>query len=1056
MTRLILLLCALVPSYAQSTHEAALKGLKFREIGPAIMGGRIDDFAVVESDPRIIYVGTASAGVFKTVNGGITWEPVFADQTTSTIGDIALAPSDPSIVWIGSGEANNRQSSSWGNGVYKSMDAGHTWTNMGLKDTQSIGRVVIHPSDPNIVYVAALGHLWGPNKERGVFKTTDGGATWTQSLFINDDTGISDIAIDPQSPNTLYAAAYERRRTVFGYNGGGPDGGLYKTSDGGAHWTKLTKGLPEGGDYGRLAVDIYRRNPNIVYALVEHSKGGGIYRSEDKGLSWTKMSDTNPRPSYYSQVRIDPNNDQRVWVLGAPLYHTEDGGKTFKQDRWPKIHSDFHALWIDPANSDHMILGSDGGITMTGDSGRNWDYVNTIPLGQFYEIGFDMQKPYHLCGGLQDNNSWCGPSATTYSRGPTNDEWVQVGGGDGFYAQIDHTDPDTVYTESQDGSLLRRNLKTGEQRSIRPLEDNDKSPRYRFQWNSPIMTSVHDPKTIYYGGNYLFKSTDRGDSWERLGPDLTTGVDRDTLAILGKVPGKETLSRHDGVQQFPCITTISESPTKPGLIWVGTDDGNVQVTRDDGKTWANVVGKIPGVKKGAYVSRVVASKHNESAAYVTFDNHRSDDFSVYIYMTVDYGASWTRITKGIPQDAGTVHVIREHPRNANLLFAGTEFGLFVSFDRGSSWERMKNGLPTVPVDDIAIHPRENDLILATHGRSVWIMDDITPLEQMSDGITSADLHLFDTRPGIEWRLFNHKGFTGAKEFVAANPPYGVILDYYLKTKIDGHDPVKITIVDQAGNHVREIKAPGDAGINRIAWDLRYDAPAPPPPPPPGVEPGQGGGFGFGGGRGPTVDPGTYTASVEAGGKTSSKTVTVEEDPRVTMTAEERAQRRQAIAKLYTMAKEADEGRRKIVALRTSLTALTDGWKKPGAPTAPENVKKAAGDLLTSVKEVVGTFEVEREGGLGNAGPPLKYTPPPVNQKITRLMFSIDGYAGAPTARQNADIDAASTELTAGFTAVHTLTGDDLSRLNKMMAEAGIPYVTAEPPPSETTGRRGRP
>ena len=1067
MNRILLLLCALAPIYGQSAHEAALKGLKFREIGPAIMGGRIDDFAVVESDPRIIYVGTASAGVFKTVNGGITWEPIFADQTTSTIGDIALAPSDPSIVWIGSGEPNNRQSSSWGNGVYKSMDAGHTWTNMGLKDTQSIGRVVIHPADPNIVYVAALGHLWGPNKERGVFKTADGGATWTQSLYINDDTGVSDIAIDPQSPNTLYATAYERRRTVFGYNGGGPDGGVYKTTDAGAHWTKLTKGLPEGGDYGRLAVDIYRRNPNIVYLLVEHGKGGGIYRSEDKGFSWAKMSDTNPRPSYYSQVRIDPNNEQRVWALGAPLYYTEDGGRTFRQDRWPKIHSDFHALWIDPANSDHMILGGDGGITMTGDGGRNWDYVNTIPLGQFYEIGFDMQKPYHLCGGLQDNNAWCGPSATTYARGPTNDEWVQVGGGDGFYAQIDHTDPNIVYTESQDGNVLRRDLRTGEQRSIRPLEDNDKAPRYRFQWNSPIVTSAHDAKTLYYGGNYLFKSTDRGDAWQRLGPDLTTGVDRDSLPILGKVPGKETLSRHDGVQQFPCITTISESPMRAGLIWVGTDDGNVQVTRDDGKTWTNVAGKVPGVKKGAYVSRVVASRHNEGTAYVSFDNHRNDDFSVYLYVTTNYGESWTRITNGIPQEAGTVHVVREHPRNANLLFAGTEFGLFVSFDRGSTWERMKNGLPTVPVDDIAIHPRENDLILATHGRSIWIMDDITPLEEMSDSVTGADLHLFDTRPGIEWRLFNHKGFTGAKDFVAANPPYGVILDYYLRAKIEGRNPVKITIADQAGNKIRKIDAPGDAGIIRIAWDLRYDAAAAPPPPLPGAEPaetpggpgagGGGGGFGFGGGRGPTVDPGTYTVTIEAAGKTVSKSVTVEEDPRVNMTPEERAQRRQAIAKLYTMAKEADEGRRKIVALRTSLTSLTDAWKKAGAAEVPENVKKTAADLLANVKEVVGTFEMDREGGLGNAGPPLKYTPPPMNQKITRLMFSIDGYAGAPTARQVADIEASSTELQEGMTAVRKLTGDDLTRLNKMMAEAGIPYVTADPPgPAVGAGRRGRP
>ncbi len=552
---------------AETAHEAALKNLKFREIGPAIMGGRVDDFAVVESDPRVIYVASASGGIFKTVNAGVTWEPIFDDQPNSSIGDLALAPSDPSILWVGTGEPNNRQSSSWGNGVYKSMDAGHTWTHMGLKDTHHIGRVVIHPTDPNIVYVAALGHLWGPNKDRGVFKSSDGGVTWTHSLFINEDTGVSDIAIDPQSPNTLYAAAYERRRTVFGFNGGGPSGGIYKTVDGGAHWTKLTKGLPTTGDIGRCAVDVYRKNPNIVYALIENVAHGGIYRSEDKGFTWTRMSDTDPRPSYYSQLRIDPNNDQKVWVLGAPLYYTEDAGRTFRQDRWQKIHSDFHALWIDPANSDHMILGGDGGITMTYDSGRTWDYVNNVPIAQYYEIAYDMQKPYHLCGGLQDNNSWCGPSATLSPRGISNDEWITVGGGDGFYSQIDPNDANIVYAESQDGNLLRRDLRTHESRSIRPLEDNDKAPRYRFQWNSPVIISSHDPKTLYYGGNHLFKSTDRGDSWTRLGPDLTTGADRDKLAILGKVPDKDTLSRHDGVQQYPCITSISRiaSARRPHL-----------------------------------------------------------------------------------------------------------------------------------------------------------------------------------------------------------------------------------------------------------------------------------------------------------------------------------------------------------------------------------------------------------------------------------------------------------------------------------------------------------
>jgi photosystem II stability/assembly factor-like uncharacterized protein len=1070
-------------AFAQAARDAALKNLKFRSIGPAIMGGRIDDFAVVESDPRIIYVATASGGIFKSVNAGVTWEPIFDDQPVSTIGDITLAPSDPSIVWVGSGEPNNRQSSSWGNGVYKSMDAGKTWQHMGLKDTHHIGRIAVHSTDPNIVYVAALGHLWGPNKERGVFKTTDGGATWTQALSIDEDTGVSDIAIDPQSPNTLYAAAYERRRTVFGYNGGGPHAGLYKTVDGGAHWNKLTKGLPEGGDTGRIAVEIYRRNPNIVYALVEHARGG-IFRSEDKGATWTRMSDTNPRPSYYSQVRIDPNNDQRLWVLGAPMYFSEDGGRTFRQDRWQKIHSDFHALWIDPANSAHVIAGSDGGVTITHDFGRSWDYVNTIPLAQFYEVGFDMQKPYRVCGGLQDNNTWCGPSAAMNSRGISNDEWTTVAGGDGFYAQIDPTDPNIVYAEMQDGNLSRRDLRTGEARLIRPLEDNDKAPRYRFQWNSPVAISAHNPKVLYYGGNHLFKSTDRGDSWERLGPDLTTGVERDKLEILGKVPGKDTLSRHDGVQRFPCITTLSESPVRAGLIWVGTDDGNVQVTRDGGKTWTNVVSKIPGVRKGAYVSRVVASRHNEGAAYVAFDNHRSDDFPVYIYTTANYGDSWTRISGGIPQEAGTVHVVREHPRNANLLFAGLEFGVYASFDRGSSWLKMSNGLPTVPVDDLAIHPRDNDLILATHGRSIWIMDDITPLEQMNDSVLASDLHLFDMRSGIAWRMVNNKGFTGHKEFLAPNPPYGVIVNYYLKSKPGGRAPVGITVTDKAGNKIRELTGTAEAGINRVNWDLRWD------PPVRGAlgqdggpqaaqaeageargeggegEAGAGGGAGRGGGgggggggfgfaRGPLVDPGEYTIAVTAGGKTVTKTAIVEEDPRVNITSEDRTRRRQAIARLYSMTREADGARRKIAALRTSLTALTESWKRPNAPRVPDAIRKVTDEMLAKVKDVIGTFETERTGQLGAAGPPLQYAPPPVNQKIGRLMSAMDSYSAAPTARQIADLEEASAALKQGLAAVTRLADEDLPRLNKMMAEAGIPYVTADAAPAPVRGRRGR-
>ena len=443
---------------APASSNDALNGFPFRSIGPAIMGGRIDDFAVVESRPSTFYVATAAGGLWKTVNNGVTLEPVFDDQEVSSIGDVAVAPSDPSIVYVGTGEPNNRQSSSWGNGVYRSLDAGKTWVHVGLADTRHIGRVVVHPTNPDVAYVAALGHLWGPNKERGLFRTTDGGKTWVNTKFIDEDTGFVDVAMDPESPQTLYAASYQRRRTPFGYNGGGPGSALWKTTNGGETWTKLTEGLPASGDVGRIGIGIYRRDPRIVYVLVEHAKEGGIFRSEDKGATWKKMSDTNPRPSYYSQVHVDPSNDQRVWVLGAPLFLSEDGGKTFRQDVGQKIHGDYHALWIDPADSNHLLAGSDGGVHITYDRARTWDFVNTVALAQFYEVSFDMQRPYRVCGGLQDNGSWCGPSRTLFQQGISNEDWSRVGGGDGFYNVIDPSEPDIVYTESQDGNLSRLSL----------------------------------------------------------------------------------------------------------------------------------------------------------------------------------------------------------------------------------------------------------------------------------------------------------------------------------------------------------------------------------------------------------------------------------------------------------------------------------------------------------------------------------------------------------------------------------------------------------------------
>ena len=1077
---------------AQSSHDSVLKPLRFRAIGPAVMGGRVDDFAVVDSDSRIIYVGAAAGGIFKTVNGGTTWEPVFDEAGSPSIGDIAIAPNNPAILYVGTGEPNNRQSSSWGNGVFKSMDAGKTWKNIGLKDTHHIGRVVIHPANPEIVYVAALGDLWGPNSDRGVFMSTDGGATWNKTLYIDDDTGVSDIAIDTQSPNVLYAAAYTRRRSVFGYSGGGPKGGIYRSLDSGKTWNKLAGGLPASGDVGRCALEVYRQNSNVVYALIEHMTQGGVYRSEDKGATWTRMSDVNPRPSYYSQIRIDPNNDKKIWVLGAPLYMSEDGGRTFTQARGTGIHSDHHAMWIDPKNGDHILLGNDGGVDMTNDSGRTWDFINNIPLAQFYEIAYDMQKPYHLCGGLQDNYTWCGPSANHDTSGIGNDEWINVNGGDGFHARIDPTDPNIIYVESQDGGLNRRDLRTGESKSIRPQEDTELSPRYRFQWNSPLIISPHNASTIYYGGNHLFKSIDHGDTWVRLGEDLTSKQDRDKQTILGKVIDNNTLSRNDGVVDWPCITAIAESPVKEGVLWAGTDDGYLQMSRDGGKTWSNVYSHLPGSPKGGYISRIEPSYKEEGTVYVTIDNHRGSDFAVYIYKTSNFGDSWTRISNGIPPEAGTVHVIREDPAAPNLLFAGTEFGLYVSFNRGQSWEKMKNGLPPTPVFDLQIHPRDHDLILATHGRSLLVMDKITALEDLAnnESVTGKDLHLFNSLPAIKWQTVNYRGFLGSRNFYGANPQSGVLLDYYLKTA----GPVQVAVKDKSGATIRTLTARGEAGMNRLAWDLRMD-----PPVPPAGRGGRGGGGGGRGGRGGAadagggsdpafaapetggaaaeaggggggrggrggfgggslVDRGEYTVTLTASGKSETATVAVQDDPRRTVSDADVVRRRTAITRLTAMTKQADESRRRVVAMNTSLTNLLDAWKRPGVPAVSDAARKLVDDLQIKLKALLPTFDAPAPAApaqLGAAGSRGPYTPPPVNQKITRLLFGIDGFSGPPSAKQLAEVDEAAQQLQQASAEVNALYSD-FPKLNKSLADAGAPYmgIDLSAVPAPTGGRGG--
>ncbi|HWP45292.1 MAG TPA: hypothetical protein VNO14_18765, partial [Blastocatellia bacterium] len=717
------------PPPINQSSDPLLKNFRWRSIGPASMGGRIDDIVAVESNPSTFYIALATGGVWKTTNNGTTFEPIFDTYPVSSVGDIAISQSDPNIIWVGTGEQNNRQSSSFGDGIYKSTDAGKTFTNMGLKETQTIARVIIDHKDNDTVYVAALGHLFGPNPERGIYKTTDGGKTWALIKFIDQDTGFTDIVMDPADNKTLYAASYQRRRTPWGFNGGGPGSGIWKTTDAGKTWTRLEgAGLPKG-TFGRIGLDVSRSNPNVVYAQIEvglspgtggggQQRGGGgggrggqqeqaqppnpersgVWRSDDKGKTWRIMSNNNNRPMYYSQIRIDPKNDQIVYTMGAPFYKSTDGGKTF-QTVEGIAHVDHHALWINPNNTNHLILGNDGGLDVSYDQGATWDFINTMALSQFYAVAVDMRKPYYVYGGLQDNGSWGGPSATRNAAGITNSDWFRIGGGDGFYVQVDPTDHNTIYYESQNGNVQRLDLRTGRSVSIRPrsaragqqrprpqegganpeqaqspqqrpaqpgqqqpaqgfgrfgqpatsniLPEPPPGEQYRFNWNTPIHMSPHNPRTIYVGANKLFKSVDRGDTWTA-SPDLTKQIDRNKLSIMGVTGDKPMASKNDGVSNYGNITTVAESPVLPGVIWVGTDDGNVQVSRDGGATWVNVAKNIPGVPDTHQISRVEPSHFDAGTCYVAIDGHRNDDHKPYVFVTRDYGATWKSISNNLP------------------------------------------------------------------------------------------------------------------------------------------------------------------------------------------------------------------------------------------------------------------------------------------------------------------------------------------------------------------------------------------------------------------------
>ena len=1017
----LLLLAATTRAGSADSLADLFRNIRWRQIGPACFGGRINDIEALVNDPKIIFVAAASGGIFKSVNNGLTWKPVFDEEGVSlSIGDLAIAPSDPNIIWAGTGEPNSRQSSSWGDGVYKSLDGGETWMFMGLRETQRVGRIVIDPQNPDTVFVAALGHLWGPNPERGLFRTKDGGKTWDKVLSVNEDTGVVDVAMETGG-RILYAAGYQHRRRAWGFVGGGPHSGLYRSLDGGDSWAKLTKGLPEG-DSGRIGLAISPSHPQIVYAIIENKKGG-VFRSEDRGETWTRRSDFNHRPMYYSEIRVDPRNPDKIWALGSPLFVSIDGGKTFTSEgTGEKIHVDHHALWINPNNPDHLMLGGDGGFYMSYEGSKNWNFIDNIPIGQYYAIGIDNREPYWIYGGTQDNGSWGIPSLTYSALGITNADIVNIAYGDGFYAAVDPKDHRVIYSESQTGRLYLVDLITREEKGIAPLPEKPEE-KYRWNWSSPLIISPHDSKVVYYGGNRLFRSRDKGHSWETISPDLTKNIDWKKIPIMGVVRNDETLSRDDGVAHYGTINSISESPVQAGLIYVGTDDGNVQMTPDGGQTWQDLTKRfrLPGDR---WVSRVLASSHGAEAAYVSFAGHQDDDFTPYLFKTTDSGKTWKSIASDLPPGM-VINVVAEHPRNPDLLFAGTEFGLFFTIDSGKSWHLASGNLPRMPVDDIIVQARENDLILGTHGRSIILLDDITVFEKLNPSVLDSEVFLFSPRETVAFYEKRALPGPGAAEFSGPNPEYGALITYYLKndppkpeTKPAPQPKVKIIVLDAAGQVVRELEGPDQKGFQRCSWDLRY---------PLLFEPKKEEEGWFGPHRGPFALPGEYRIKLLARGQELTQKLHVRTDPEARTTPEAlraRFEAAMAVRELQRAFKDAQGSGEKLAKELDSYKKLLQERKD-----IPEEVKKKAEEFQKTWDEL------KKEFSGGWEGPEFA---------IMDLAGQLQASSSAPTEAQLRNVKQLTEKLAKNIEKFNAFLAQDFAQLQDLLEKTGFRQTGPKP------------
>jgi len=1085
-------ICLAAAPAAAAVDPSLLAGLTARSIGPAAMSGRIAAIESSADNPQVVFAGTATGGLWKSVNGGLTWQPVFDDQPVASIGAVALDPSNPDAVWVGSGEGNPRNSVSVGNGIYKSLDGGRTWQHLGLERTERIHRVIVHPDDPRTAWVAAMGQAWGENPERGVFKTEDGGKTWRKVLYVDERTGAADLVVDPSNPNKLFAAMWDYRRWPWLFRSGGPGSGLFVSDDGGESWKRLTEedGLPKG-ELGRIGLGIAPSDPRVVYALVEAQKNA-LLRSDDGGRTWRTVNsegDVSPRPFYYADIRVDPRDPNRVYRLASALHASSDGGKTFETIAgFREVHPDHHAMWINPSDPRHILEGNDGGVYVSRDRGATWSFVSNLPVPQFYHVRYDMAQPYNVYGGLQDNGSWKGPSDVWENGGIRNHHWQEVAFGDGFDTVPDPRDPMRGYAMSQEGHVIRYNLRTGERKDIRPAPPAGEDD-LRFNWNAAIAIDPFAPDTIYFGSQYVHKSSDRGDTWTTLSGDLTT--DNPEWQKAGQSGG--LTPDVTGAENFTTLIALAPSPVQQGVLWAGSDDGRLHVTRDGGKTWTSVEKNVRGVPENTWIPHIHPSPHDAGTAFVVFDNHRRSDWNPYVARTTDFGRTWISLsTKNL---RGYALSIVQDPVDPDLLFLGTEFGLWASLDGGKGWMKHTHGVPTVSVMDLAIHPREHDLIVATHGRGLYILDDLRPLRTMSEATQKEPIHLYEIGDATQHQVAQTGSarFPGAGEFRGETRPYGALITWSMNvpglphpdeekererkeaeraekaakraapTEEGGGQPLvaddpseeeeagerpgrrggkkgpeaKIEVLDESGKVIRTFQAPVVQGVNRAAWNLRRDTykRIPRRDVSPFFEP-----------AGPEVLPGTYRVRVSyKDHKSAEQTVRVLPDPRherldgrqANFQALERGGRIQEA--LAEAVERINQTRSDVDAVTAKLRAREEKEKKEGDPPNPTaNLMKSGRELRKKLDEVEkrlwtpeGTKGIVQETDAEN--------------RLTYALRAIGSSWDAPTPAQLAYLERAETEARTALDAFNQLFSQDVAAFRAKVRELDVQLLPEAQP-----------